>query len=213
MPSAAPPGRTPAGAPHAAGMPPGGAQQPAAGMPPAGSAPLGTPPAGSPPPEEPAGPPPPHGPGAVVPFTAAPRERNPRIWIGLGAVALLVVLCCGGGVAGIFGFGAYQEHQISAAADKFLVALESQQYPQAYRMQCQQARAQESEHEFVSRLDSQPRLQSHHLSAPRQYQGNTVFEVPATLRYVDGRSRSSDIIVVGSGTGGSVGWRVCGTAG
>jgi hypothetical protein len=147
-----------------------------------------------------------------VPFTAAPRERNPRVWIGLGVVAFLVVLCCGGGIAGVFGFGAYQEHQISAAADKFLVALEDQQYAQAYRMQCQQARAQESEHEFVSRLGNQPRLESHHLSAPQQYQGNTVFEVPATLRYADGQSRSSDIIVVASSAGGGVGWQVCGTA-
>ncbi|BCJ29323.1 hypothetical protein Asera_34310 [Actinocatenispora sera] len=172
------------------------------------------PPAGPPaPPSEPAGPPPPAGPGAVVPFTAAPRERNPRVWIGLGVVAFLVVLCCGGGIAGIFGYGTYQEHQISAAADKFLVALEDQQYAQAYRMQCQQARAQESEHEFVSRLDNQPRLESHQLSTPRQYQGNTVFEVPATLQYEGGQSRSLDVIVVGSSAGGGVGWQVCGTTG
>ena len=142
-----------------------------------------------------------------MPFAAAPRERNPRVWIGIGVLATLLVLCCGGGVAGVFGFGVYQQKQISHAADTFLVAVEHRQYARAYQLQCDQARQQESESEFVGRLRNQPRLVSHELSTPQAYQGSA-YEVPASLRYADGQVQHAEIIVVTTSTGG--GWRVCG---
>jgi hypothetical protein len=47
-------------------------------------------------------PPPPPGPGAAPPFAAPPTERDKRrMWIGLGIGALVLLLCCAGGVGGV----------------------------------------------------------------------------------------------------------------
>lgn len=47
-------------------------------------------------------PPPPQGPGVAAPFAAPPSDRNKRgMWIGLGVGALVLLLCCVGGVVGV----------------------------------------------------------------------------------------------------------------
>jgi hypothetical protein len=207
-----PAGPPPAGPPYS-GPPPAG--PPYSGPPPAGPPPAGPPYSGppSPPPAvpPPADPVPPAGPGVVAPFPAPPRERNPRVWIGLIVVAALVLLCGGGGVAGVIGLGVYEYRQVSATVDKFLTAVEQQRYAEAYRMQCAPAKQRESEREFASGFATGPRLVRHQLATP-QTLGQNAFEVPAQLWYQDGGEDQKKFVVVSQGSGQG-GFAVCGETG
>jgi hypothetical protein len=93
---------------------------------------------------------PPPGPGAIVPFAAPPRDRDMTgLWVGLGAGALVLVLCCLGGVLGggflvtfadsvtrtqvadvVRGYlGALQAEEYATAHDEYLCAAEQRKHP------------------------------------------------------------------------------------
>ncbi|HEY3502802.1 MAG TPA: hypothetical protein VGN37_08495 [Actinocatenispora sp.] len=149
----------------------------------------------------------------VVPFAAPPRERNPRIWIGIAVLCAVILLCGGGGIAGFIGFSVYETNQVSDTADRFLNAIEAERYDAAYRMQCEQAREEQSQRAFADELAQGPKLDGHTLSTPQGLNGgSSAFAVPAQLRFADGSERTERIVVVSeaASSGGSL--KVCGVA-
>lgn len=164
-------------------------------------------------PSQPVEPPAPRGPGVVVPFAAPPRERNPRIWIGIAVLCAVVLLCGGGGIAGFVGFSVYETNQVSATADRFLTALEDERYAAAYGMQCEQAREEQGRAEFEAELSREPKLDSHTLETPEGLSGGSAaFAVPAQLRFADGSERTERIVVVSEAAAGGGSLKVCGVA-
>src|SRR4051794_8646749 len=159
---------------------------------------------------EPADPEPPRGPGVLAPFPAPPRERNPRMWVGIAVLATVVVLCCGGGIAGVVGLLYYGQSRIPAAVDSFLGSVEKGQYAEAYQMQCSGVRKQQSEQEFAAQFAQGPKLSSHTLGSTQTADdgggSSQVFLVPADLSYDDGTSEQEDFVVITE----SGDYRVCG---
>jgi hypothetical protein len=108
-------------------------------------------------PGPPAVPPPPPGPGVFPPFPAAPTEgRNRRIGLGLGIGGAVLVLVCGGGIAGVIGLvtvmsRAFTE-QAHVVVGQYFEDLRTKDYKTAYDAQCQQERDRESPAEFASRV-------------------------------------------------------------
>src|SRR5207249_4522642 len=91
----------------------------------------------------------PAGPGVRAPFAAPPTERDRRrLWTGIGIGALVLVLCCGGGIVG---FGTLVVAQAQAlpkeavvVVTRYLDGLRDQNHRQAYDQLCGQLQAQES---------------------------------------------------------------------
>ncbi|WP_433394314.1 Rv0361 family membrane protein [Micromonospora sp. KLBMP9576] len=106
---------------------------------------------------------PPHGPGVSPPFAAPPTEgRNTRLWLGLGAGALAVLLCCGGGGAAVVGLvvsgvQAIREQGRTASTDYYR-ALVERKYGAAYDQLCDEARKRESRAEFERRVAAEPQI-------------------------------------------------------
>jgi hypothetical protein len=134
-------------------------------------------------------PPPPPGPGVRAPFAAPPTERNrKRMWIMLGVGAVLLVLCCGGGV---FGFGAMvysQAHALPVQArtvvTRYLDALRAGDYGGAYDQLCGQVRDRVTEESFAADQSRRPRMVAYTLDTA-QITGSEVI-VPARLETADG---------------------------
>lgn len=138
-----------------------GTAPPAAPGPAAGAAP----PAVPGPPPGPGVPNPPAGPGVAPPFAAPPVEgRRTRLWLGLGAGAFALVLCCGGGGAAVIGLlvtGVQAiDEQGRAASTDYYQALVEREYGAAYDQLCPQARQQMSRREFERRSASAPQVTS-----------------------------------------------------
>lgn len=153
---------------------------------------------------EPADPVPPRGPGVVAPFPAPPRERNPRMWVGISVLAAVVVLCCGGGIATVVGLLYYDQSRIPQAVDTFLVAVEKGQYAEAYDLQCSAVREQQNESEFANQFEQGKKLSSHKLGSavPADSGGSgttQAYLVPADLRYDDGTTEQDDFVVITEG--------------
>jgi hypothetical protein len=131
---------------------------------------------------------PPPGPGVTPPFTAPPTDRNRRgLWIGLGVGALVVILCC---VGGVFGFGLLAVNtskQLEANATEvvrgYLDALEGRDYDKAYSYLCPTLTKRLSANEFAEQQQVRPRPVDYRLGKPEI--GSTVV-VPANVSYSDG---------------------------
>src|SRR6185436_73754 len=88
---------------------------------------------------------PPPGPGVLVPFIAPPtdgrRRRRGRAWIFVGVAIAIVVIGCVGGVGSLMYFATRvvinQQHD---AVVDYLTAVQAQDYPKAYAMQCPRER-------------------------------------------------------------------------
>ncbi|MEU4774768.1 hypothetical protein [Micromonospora sp. NPDC023644] len=121
------------------------------------------PPAVPGPPADPGAPAPPPGPGVAPPFAAPPTEgRNTRLWLGLGAGALAVLLCCGGGGAAVVGLAvtgvqAVREQGRAVSTD-YYQALVERKYGAAYDQLCDDAQRRESRREFERRVAAEPRI-------------------------------------------------------
>ncbi|MEV4467045.1 hypothetical protein AB0J51_25890 [Micromonospora echinofusca] len=121
------------------------------------------PPAVPGPPGDPGAPAPPTGPGVTPPFAAPPTEgRNTRLWLGLGAGALAVLLCCGGGGAAVVGLAvtgvqAVREQGRTVSTD-YYQALVERKYGAAYDQLCDDAQRRESRREFERRVSAEPRI-------------------------------------------------------
>jgi hypothetical protein len=133
---------------------------------------------------------PPPGPGVTPPFTAPPADRNRRgLWIGLGAGALVLVLCCVGGIAGfgllLVGTNKQVQTQATQVVRDYLHALETGDYGTAYSHLCSDLKGQVTATEFAAEQARQPRPTSYLIHQPQI--GNAII-VPVDVRYEDGTS-------------------------
>lgn len=139
-------------------------------------------PAGYPPAGEPA---PPSGPGVIPPFVAPPTDRdNRRLWIGIGAGILAVIVCC---VATVVGFGVVvaggaervkRESQRTVTA--YLGDVKAGKYDAAYRLLCEDLRKTETLAAFARREDG---LEDFKVGKATVAQSDV--SVPAQVRYRD----------------------------
>jgi hypothetical protein len=114
------------------------------------------------PPEFPA----PRGPGATAPFPAPPTEgRSARVWWGVGAGALAVVLFCGGGTAALIGLATVGakavDEQATVVVGGYFDAVRQKRYDDAYGMLCEQAQDDESPGEFSRRIAAEQTIRSY----------------------------------------------------
>lgn len=154
---------------------------------------------------------PPPGPGVVPPFAAPPVEgRSSRLWVGLGVGGAIALLCCGGGVAALIGFGVVSQRafdeQARTVIGAYLDAVNEGEYGQAYAMLCEQEQDDESRADFERRVAGEPRIASYEVGS-LQLDAATV---PVQVRYADGGAGTLQVTLVqDSGTGQ---FEVCGVA-
>lgn len=142
-------------------------------------------------------PPPPQGPGAAPPFAAPPTERDKRrMWISLGIGALVLVLCCAGGVGGIgvilIGGVEQSKRQASATVEAYLDAVQDGNTRGARTQICSDLGPGVSASELVSRTSSTD-FTSYSLGEPKL---TSTIDVPATLSTPSGQVRQ--LYLVGS---------------
>jgi hypothetical protein len=152
---------------------------------------------------------PPPGPGVRPPFVAPPTDGNRRrLWTGLGIGAAVLVLVCGGGIAGFAALvrGTVHERSVNAtrAVTEFLTDLEHDDFAGAYRAQCEPLRERLTLAEFTADF-SNPSLESFRLDQPEISTDATI--VPVQLTFDDGGTVHDRIVVIVESDGTS---RVCG---
>jgi hypothetical protein len=148
------------------------------------------------------------------PFAAPPQEgRTTRVWLGLGAAGLAVLLCCGGGVAAIVGLALTGVESLNerahATVAKYLQDLGADRYPDAYKLLCSDIRNQQSLSEFSARMSQQPKVTDYVLHRSKIV--NSEVDVPADLTYTDNTHAQLTYRVVTDQDTGDV--QVCGTTG
>jgi hypothetical protein len=158
-------------------------------------------------PPEAAGPPP--GPGAAPPFAAPPIEgRTARVWLGIGAAALAVVLFCGGGIAAIIGLSVANTRAVGeqsrAVITDYLDAIGKDDFGKAYDQLCERLRRQESQQSFEQRVRAEPKIRTYRIG---QASGTNVIEVPVDITYVDGMPDRRTFSLVADS---AAGLRICG---
>jgi hypothetical protein len=139
------------------------------------------------PPTGPAVPVPPAGPGVAPPFAAPPTEgRNTRLWLGLGAGALALLICCGGGGAAVIGLAVTGvqavEEQGRRASQDYYQALVERKYGAAYEQLCESAQRRESRREFERRVIDEPQVADYRVGEV----DTTTLTVPVDVTYTGG---------------------------
>jgi hypothetical protein len=152
---------------------------------------------------------PPAGPGVRPPFVAPPTDGNRRrLWTGLGSAAVVLVLLCGGGVAGFAALvrGTIQERRDDAtkAVTAFLTDLQHDDFVRAYRSQCSEIRKQTTFAQFTDAV-STAQIVSFRLEQPEINTDATI--VPAQLTFADGGLDHERFVVIVESDGTN---RVCG---
>ncbi|GIJ35536.1 hypothetical protein Vse01_46840 [Micromonospora sediminimaris] len=171
-------------------------------------------PPGPPPGQVPSGPErgapvPPPGPGVAPPFAAPPTEGGrSRLWLGLGAGALALLLCCGGGgtaVVGLLvsGVQAIEEQGRTVSGDYYR-ALADGEYGQAYDQLCEDARRRESRQEFERRSAAEPQISSYRVGEV----DTTTLTVPVEVTYRGGGQERQQVVLAQDPQTG--GMEVCG---
>ena len=132
-------------------------------------------------------PPPPQGPGVFPPFPAPPVEgRGRRLGLGLGLGAGVLVLVCGAGVAAAAGLTRVMSSALNEQAEvvvgDYLEALRDREWSQAYDQLCPQAKQQETEAQFTSRVSTQEAITSWDVGTVELVQ----LSAPVTVTYADG---------------------------
>jgi hypothetical protein len=153
-------------------------------------------PAGYPPSGEPA---PPSGPGVIPPFVAPPTDRdNRRLWLGLGAGAVAVLVCC---VATVVGFGIVVaggaervKRESQRTVTDYLGNVKAGKYGAAYRLLCGDLRRTETLAAFVSREGG---LVDFHVGKATVDQSDV--SVPAQVQYRDQGWRTRTYLVQAEG--------------
>jgi hypothetical protein len=130
------------------------------------------------------------------------------LWTGLGTAAVVLVLLCGGGIAGFAALvhGTIRERSDSAtkAVTAFLTDLQHDDFASAYRSQCAQIKQQTTFDEFTSALGA-AQIVSFRLEQPEIDTDATI--VPAQLEFAGGALDHERFVVVVESDGAS---RVCG---
>jgi hypothetical protein len=158
---------------------------------------------------------PPDGPGVQPPFAAPPQEgRTTRVWLGLGAAGLAVLLCCGGGLAAFIGLALTGVESVNerahAAVAKYLQDLGAGKYPDAYKLLCDDIRNQQSLSDFAARMSERPKVTDYVLHRAKII-NNGEIDVPADVTYTDSTSGQVTYRLVTDQDTGEV--EVCGTSG
>ncbi|WP_157631593.1 hypothetical protein [Catelliglobosispora koreensis] len=144
------------------------------------------PPAGS---HEPQPVPVPQGPGVQPPFPAPPAEgRGVRLGWALGIAGAALVLCCGGGITAIFGFGVAQvaalNEQSQVVMTRYLEAIQDEKYDEAYELLCDAQQQATTKDRFAARERARGDLKSFDIG---EFDINTG-KLPVTERYGSGPS-------------------------
>jgi hypothetical protein len=146
-------------------------------------------------------PPPPPGPGVAPPFAAPPTDRdNKGLWIGLSAGALLLVLCCVGGIGGIVllsADGGLAKTQAVQVVSGYLDALIEEDYGGAYDLLCEEQRNTMNRTEY-RRLVSRNPIEGYQVGDVTVQGPEILVEVQVTP--VSGAARTSDYRVVQEST-------------
>jgi hypothetical protein len=146
-------------------------------------------------------PPPPPGPGVAPPFAAPPTDRdNKGLWIGLSAGALLLVLCCVGGIGGIVllsADGGLAKTQAVQVVSGYLDALMDEDYGGAYDLLCEEQSGAMSRTEF-RRLASRNPIESYEVGDVT-VQGQEIL-VEVRVKPVSGTAQTGDYRVVQEST-------------
>lgn len=145
-------------------------------------------PGGFVPPSGPSVPPPRPGPGAAPPFAAPPTERDrKRTWIGLGIGAVVLALCCAGGIGGlgvvVIGGIDQSKRQATATVKAYLDAIGDENGRGARTFICDSLPRGVSESELVSRA-SDTDFTSYTLG---EAELTSTIDVPATLSTPSGQ--------------------------
>ncbi len=139
----------------------------------------------------------PQGPGVVPPFASPPTDRDSkRLWISLGIGALLLMLCCAGGIVGVgvlYAGGVKQaEAQARQTVGDYLGALRDGKYATAYRMRCRSLNRSEPLPDFVRRAESEE-ITSFSVGSATTRANDIAVE--ATVRYRELGSRQREYLV------------------
>src|SRR2546430_9878962 len=151
---------------------------------------------------------PPPGPGVRAPFAAPPTERDrKRMWIGLGLGALLLVLCCGGGIAGFAGLVVAEDRAVPTEAvkivDRYLRSLRDEDYREAYDQLCAARRGDETLAEFTARERNLPGITDYRIGTPQV--GGQV-RVPVRV-YLSSRLEDRTYVLIADSSVGAL--RIC----
>ncbi|MDI1466385.1 hypothetical protein QEZ54_35950 [Catellatospora sp. KI3] len=134
----------------------------------------------------------PPGPGARPPFPAAPTEGGgTRLGWGLGIAALLLVLCCGGGLVAGTGMLATQveafNEQARTKVAHYLDALRDHDYEKAYDQLCDAEQKQLDLDRFTRREQTRPEQVKSYELGKVSFSGADL-ELPVDEVYTDGTS-------------------------
>jgi hypothetical protein len=107
----------------------------------------------------------PPGPGVRAPFAAPPTERDRRrLWISLTIGAVLLLLCCGGGIVGFGALVVTTNKEIPVEArnvvNTYLSGLRDGDYRKSYDQLCADVQNRESEDDFAARVRAEPAVTS-----------------------------------------------------
>ncbi|MEV0733097.1 MULTISPECIES: hypothetical protein [Polymorphospora] len=132
----------------------------------------------------------PAGPGVAPPFAAPPTEgRTARLWWGLGAAALAVALCCGGGAVAFVGLAVSGtqalNEQAGAVVGDYFDAVTDGDYDRAYSLLCRREQQREPILRFRTRLATEPRLTNYQVG---DLEITDELEVPVDVTYAEGGS-------------------------
>ncbi|MFI6228954.1 hypothetical protein ACIBCR_16755 [Micromonospora echinospora] len=154
---------------------------------------------------------PPAGPGVAPPFAAPPTEgRSVRMWLGLGAGGLAVLLCCGGGAATLVGLAVSGtealDEQGRAVTGDYYRALVDDRYAEAYDLLCRDLKQRESRPEFERRVTAEPAITSYRVGSLDLND----LTVPVDVTLDGGGRETQQVTLVQSTTTGQ--FEVCGVS-
>ncbi|MEV6923182.1 hypothetical protein AB0M46_01520 [Dactylosporangium sp. NPDC051485] len=148
-------------------------------------------------------PPPPRGPGVLAPFVSPPRDRDLRgLWISLVVGALVVVLCCVGGVVGVVLLVPYADgvakKQVVSEVETYLVAVRDENFTVARRQLCAREQRTHSIGWFEDHYGSSPVI-DYRVSADDVSIADTV-TVVVRIEHTGGRWETQQYLMEQSGS-------------
>lgn len=139
-------------------------------------------------------------PGAYPGPYGPPKKSRVGLWVGLGigALVLLLCLCCVGsiGLPAYFGIQDLQdERQESVAAvTEYLGHLRSENYDEAYDLLCEESRVGFGRRQFADQAASEP-LSSFDVGEAVESDDDWGYDVDADLTFVAGDTRTDTFFV------------------
>jgi hypothetical protein len=133
------------------------------------------------------------------------------MWLGLGAAALAVVLCCGGGGVALVGLmisgSQALDEQARTVVGDYFEAVKTRRYGKAYNQHCDNVQRRESPREFQRRISAEPEITSY--TVRETVLGNEV-TVPVDVTYTGGVRDNLRVTMVQDSKTGT--FEVCGVS-